>query len=374
VPGSSIDLIGNATKYCGKTSDGKHWFLCYNLGLTNSRLMAWGVVDTTNDTYQYSTLIPSMHTGTANTVGTFIPSAFSVCANDSTRYKMYCPSDANSVAGDLSIKVLQQAIAGGAVTAGFTPNSPTTCTITGMPVLGMPYTMATPGCYASVAECWTFADSGSEFLAVAYHSAIDVSSNNYSGNLCPVAKHAIHVFLIDPTDPTKLTYKSSLTNNAFGSNATLPILLKSTDGKTLVAGSSQGFTTITWNAGTTSFVNGQWNQMQLLNLHLDNANQIWVRDYSENLYLFSPTQSLNIVVNFDVPQATYAGSPLTVNALVSAYDFTGARTASSVQLAISGGTFAGGATSVTVTTLTSGDAQVPVTINGAGSVVVTPII
>lgn len=182
------------------------------------------------------------------------------------------------------------------------------------------------------------------------------------------------MFLIDPTDPTKLTYKSSLTNNGFGSNATLPILLRGTDSKVLVAASSNGFVPITWNSATQSYVNGQWTPIQLLNIHLDNANQIFVRDYSSNLYVFNVGQSINVVVNFDTVTAVYAGSDLTVNALVSAYDMMGVRVAQEVQLVVSGGKFSGGALSVKVTTSTTADTVVPITVSEAGALTVTPVL
>jgi hypothetical protein len=114
--------------------------------------------------------------------------------------------------------------------------------------------------------------------------------------------------------------------------------------------------------------------MPILNIHLDTSNQIFVRDYSENLYVFHPTQTLNIVVGFDTPSASYSGSPVTVNALVSAWDFNNQRSVASVQLMVSGGTFSGGATTATVNTIATGDVSVPVTITSAGTVVVTPIL
>lgn len=371
---SAISIYGNYLKYCGRTSDNKHWFLAPCAAASvNSRTLYWVVVDCSTDTAYYSSNI-TVHASVYNTVGQFTPSAFAVNKVDPTKLKCYSIVDQNNATSSLAIKMMSIPASGQALTNNWTPPAPTVCTIVGDPGIGMPYTTATAGAHAHQSECWQFADGDNEYLAIAYHATLDSCSAYYGNNLCPISKHGIHVFLIDPTDPTKLTYKSSLTNNAFGANATLPILLKSVDSKVLVAANSNGFTPITWNSATQSYVNGQWTPIQLMNIHLDNANQIFVRDYSSNLYVFNVGQSINIVVNFDAVSAVYAGSDLTINALVGAFDMMGVRVAQEVQLIVSGGKFAGDAVSIKVTTSDAADVPVPITVSEAGQLVVTPVL
>ena len=371
---AQVTLFGNYVKYCGKTIDNKHWFLCPVSATASApaRSLYWVVVDCSADTITYSANVPA-HSLTNNTVGMFTPSAFSDNKLDPTKLKCYAIADPNSAAGALAIKMLTVPASGQTVTANWTPSA-VGCSIVGDPGIGVPYTIATLGAWAHQSECWTFDDGDNEYLAVAYHAALDTSSPYYSGNQCPVSKHGIHVFQIDPVDPTKLTYVSSLTNNGFGSTATRPLLLRSVGSKVLVAAGSSGFTPILWNSATQSYVNGQWTPIQLLNIHLDNANQIFVRDYSDNLYVFNVGQSVSIVVEFDTVTAVYTGSDLTVNALVSAYDMMGVRVVQDVQLIVSGGKFSSGGISVMVTTSATADTPVPITVSEAGALTVTPVL
>jgi hypothetical protein len=367
-------LQASGMKILGKTTDHKIWVATFPNGnaFTTGSFKLY-TIDLGSDVAA-SSAIGTMHTA-VNTVGIFNPSRFSTVATNPLMNKMYSVSDPNSATGSLIIKTLQVPAAGMSTPSGFAVPTLTTCTLIGAPTINTAYATATLGGWAAATECWTFADGSNEYVAVAYHASLDNCSTNLGSNQCPMSKHAIHVFKVDPTDHTKLTYKSSTTNNGFGSNSTVSMMLVSQDGKTLVAASSLGFAPLLWDSATETYLNGTWNALPLMNIHLDNSNQLFVRDFNNNLSVFSITASNNIVVDFDVDTVTYSGGTSSANVLVSSYSFMGSRQVVPVTLQISGATFtSNGSTSIAVTTLSTGDLSVPITINQAGNVTITPIL
>lgn len=89
------------------------------------------------------------------------------------------------------------------------------------------------------------------------------------------------------------------------------------------------------------------------------------------MYNLSLGQSSIVNVRFAKGSVVY-GQETSADLLVDVTDGAGARQAKSVALTISGGTFDGGATDLTVNTLTTGTLTVPVTITAPGAVTVTP--
>ena len=93
------------------------------------------------------------------------------------------------------------------------------------------------------------------------------------------------------------------------------------------------------------------------------------KPFNMSLHLLSADLPTSVSVEFADDSITYAGSNLTKNLIVNAFDTDGNRIAKSVTLKITGSNAvfqSNNATSLTTTTLDSGDLTVPLTISGAG--------
>jgi hypothetical protein len=93
-----------------------------------------------------------------------------------------------------------------------------------------------------------------------------------------------------------------------------------------------------------------------------------------NRYAYNLTvQTANIVdLKFQESSMTYSGSTITAHLVLNVYDGTNARVATNVNLTMTGGTFNNGATTIQVTSSSSGDTILPVTITQPGIVSVVP--
>jgi hypothetical protein len=103
----------------------------------------------------------------------------------------------------------------------------------------------------------------------------------------------------------------------------------------------------------------------------DNTGRIWAQDTGPGwgrLHLLTLNVPVSIVVTSDATSYNFAGTTVSANITVNAYNYDGSRIATSVKLVIDGGamTFAGSNLTKTVTTSASGDTVVPVTITGGG--------
>lgn len=93
------------------------------------------------------------------------------------------------------------------------------------------------------------------------------------------------------------------------------------------------------------------------------------KPYNMSLHLLSADLPTSVSVVFADDTITYAGSNLTKNLIVNAYDTNGSRVAKSVTLKITGSNAvfqSNSATSLTTTTSAAGDLTVPLTISAAG--------
>lgn len=93
------------------------------------------------------------------------------------------------------------------------------------------------------------------------------------------------------------------------------------------------------------------------------------KPFSMSLHLLSADLPTSVSVEFADDTITYAGSNLTKNLTVNAFDTNGVRVAKSVTLKLTGSNAvfqSNNATTLTTTTLAGGDLTVPLTISGAG--------
>ena len=198
-------------------------------------------------------------------------------------------------------------------------------------------------------------------------------------NGCPVSNHSLFVFQIDPTNSANLIYKSYIQSSAFGVNAPLFNINTSTDNTYIVLSNETQFVILTWNVSTESY---SYSQTYTINegigrISMDTQNQLWIHsNTTQNMWVYSLTNSINTVITFsnNVTSVDYSGSNVSQNVTVNCYNLIGTRQAHSVTLNVTGPAVftSTGTTTVNLTTLTTGDSIVNLTINGSGLVNVTP--
>ena len=198
-------------------------------------------------------------------------------------------------------------------------------------------------------------------------------------NGCPVSNHSLFVFQIDPTNSANLIYKSYIQSSAFGVNAPLFNINTSTDNTYIVLSNETQFVILTWNVSTESY---SYSQTYTINegigrISMDTQNQLWIHsNTTQNMWVYSLTNSINTVITFsnNVTSVDYSGSNISQNVTVNCYNLIGTRQAHSVTLNVTGPAVftSTGTTTVNLTTLTTGDSIVNLTINGSGLVNVTP--
>lgn len=103
----------------------------------------------------------------------------------------------------------------------------------------------------------------------------------------------------------------------------------------------------------------------------DNLGRIWAQDTGAGwgrLHLLTLNVPITISVTSTASNYYFAGTAVSTNITVNAYNYSGSRIATAVKLVIDGGsmTFAGSNLTITVTTSASADTLVPVTITGGG--------
>jgi hypothetical protein len=97
---------------------------------------------------------------------------------------------------------------------------------------------------------------------------------------------------------------------------------------------------------------------------------------SQSLYVYEPAgAATNITVSFQQSAYTYTGSAISSNLIVNAYDTLGNRVALDVTLTrdTTNFSFAGGAASTNITTLTGADTLVPISVFSTGQLSVLAV-
>ena len=174
-------------------------------------------------------------------------------------------------------------------------------------------------------------------------------------------------FQVNPTDPKILTYHSSIT---------IPVTPKNiiwlNDEKTLLGVITHtNFYTYSFNP-TLGWVQTATLSNQFWEVGKDSFGRIWALELNQTGYYNIHILTLNVPINIVVtaPQSTYnfTGSPISETLKVNAYSPQGQRIEANIKLVIDGGSmaFAGANLTTTVTTSTTADTNVPVTISGGG--------
>lgn len=195
---------------------------------------------------------------------------------------------------------------------------------------------------------------------------IFVTRLTFSSVAGTIAQYGMFAYQIDAVDPTKLTL------TAYQKFATAPLLGCFDPNNMIWVYAAGTLTAYTFNG--TSFVAGAAISVNgLTDLVFTQQNTVIGID-KVNRYAYNLTIPTAYVIDcyFQESQLQFDSAALTAHVVVNVYDGTGARQAKTVQLILQGGTFQAGGTSVSVTTSTSGDTVVPVTITNPGLVAVTP--
>jgi hypothetical protein len=214
-------------------------------------------------------------------------------------------------------------------------------------------------------RCWVFEDAGVKYLCCYVFEP---------GSTTTVATSLTNLYLWRLDSKTTATFLQRV--NLGDRGRVRSILPLSTAQKDIVVVTDSNIQYFSWNSAT----NWTFRSSQSVNpkeVGVDAQGRTWVVDNngdfststSQGLYLYEGAGSAaNISVVFSSVSYAYTGTPLSASVVVNAYDVNGTRVPLAVTLSrdTTNFEFAGGASTVNVTTSASADTTVPITITGAG--------
>lgn len=217
-------------------------------------------------------------------------------------------------------------------------------------------------------RAWTFSNSGTNYLCIGVYEP---------GATTTVPTTAINLYLWRLDSKTASTFLQKVTLGDSGRVRSL-MQLDST-GKNLAVVYDNQIAFWSWNSSTNwTFLSSQ--PLQTQDVGVDNEGRVWATgtgSYApgvptgfnyQGLYVFEPAgAAVNITVEFEQSAYTYTGASISSNVVVNAYDVSGARVAISVTLTRDSTNFDfSGNPSTTVTTSTSGNTLVPISVFSTG--------
>lgn len=217
-------------------------------------------------------------------------------------------------------------------------------------------------------RAWTFSDSGTNYLCIGVYEPGDGSS---------VPTAAINLYLWRLDSKTTSTFIQKVTVGDSGRVRSFMQL--DATGKNLAVVYDNGISFYSWNSSTNwTFLSSQ--PLQTQDVGVDAEGRVWATSTGsyapgipsgfteQGLYVFEPAgAAVNITVEFEQSAYTYTGSTISSNVVVNAYDVSGARVAISVTLTRDSTNFDfSGNPSATVTTSTSGNTLVPISVFSTG--------
>ena len=228
--------------------------------------------------------------------------------------------------------------------------------------------VATPTTTNRNVRAWTFVDGVTNYLCVGVYEP---------GATTTVPTTAINLYLWRLDSKTAATFLQKLELGVAGRvRSFMPI--DSTQ-KRLAVVYDDKITFYAWNSSTDwTFQSNQ--SLQTQDVGVDSQGRVWATDIgsyapgdptgyvSQSLYVYEPSgAAVNITVSFQSSAYTYTGATISSNVIVNAYDTAGARVALSVTLTRDTTNFDfAGSPSTVVTTSTSADTLVPISVFGTG--------
>lgn len=217
-------------------------------------------------------------------------------------------------------------------------------------------------------RAWTFSDGGINYLCIGVYEP---------GATSTVPTTTINLYLWRLDSKTTSTFLQKVTLGNSGRVRSL-MQLDST-GKNLAVVYDNGIAFWSWNSSTNwTFLSTQ--PLQTQDVGVDAQGRVWATSTGsyapgipsgfteQGLYVFEPAgAAVNITVDFEQSAYTYTGSAISSNVVVNAYDVSGARVAISITLTRDSTNFDfSGNPSATVTTSTSGNTLVPISVFSTG--------
>lgn len=229
---------------------------------------------------------------------------------------------------------------------------------------------------------------------IASNSFITIENNNYFLHYLPhygtptclaaqssTAKNLV-TYQIDATDFSDLTYHSSIQINA------LNFVHLTSDRKKLAVISSGEISILQWNNGWTETASESGNFtgvtqdsngriLAISSSHSDTSTASSIPENSnfayieQKIHLISDSLPSTVTVSFADSSLTYSGSNISTSINVSAYNSSSVRIAKSIDLKIDGVNAqftSNSSTAITVSSLTSGELSVPITVTGPGPI------
>ena len=217
-------------------------------------------------------------------------------------------------------------------------------------------------------RAWTFVDGATKYLCVGVYEP---------GATSTVPTTAINLYLWRLDSKTTSTFLQKLELGVAGRvRSFMPV--DSTQ-KRLAVVYDDKITFYAWNSSTNwTFQSNQ--SLQTQDVGVDTQGRVWATDIGsyapgtpsgynyQSLYVYEPSgAAVNITVSFQSSAYTYTGATISSNVIVNAYDTAGVRVALSVTLTRDTTNFDfAGSPSTVVTTSTSADTLVPISVFGTG--------
>lgn len=217
-------------------------------------------------------------------------------------------------------------------------------------------------------RAWTFVDGATKYLCLGVYEP---------GTTTTVTTNAINLYLWRLDSKTTSTFLQKVSLGTAGRvRSFMPV--DSTQTRLAVVYDDK-ITFYAWNSSTNwTFQSNQ--SLQTQDVGVDTQGRVWATDIGsyapgtpsgynyQSLYVYEPSgAAVNITVSFQSSAYTYTGATISSNVIVNAYDTAGARVALSVTLTRDTTNFDfAGSPSTVVTTSTSADTLVPISVFGTG--------
>jgi hypothetical protein len=176
------------------------------------------------------------------------------------------------------------------------------------------------------------------------------------------ATFRLYIFKIDASDPNHLIYKDHIDTNV----RAWSIFPVQDDWEKIAIIHSSGLKFYNWNSSNETFDFVQDTSYSPMSVMRDSNDRIWVRDNDGAVHMISATSPTRVVVTMEHSSYNYQGADISTYADVSAYNVDNDRIAANVKLALEGSIyFTDSSQSKTITTSSSGETQVSMTIKGS---------
>lgn len=217
---------------------------------------------------------------------------------------------------------------------------------------------------------WVFEEAGIKYLCLYVYEP---------GTTNTVPTSTMNLYLYELPNKTTATFMQKVELGLAGRVRT--ILTLDQNRKRIAVVYDTGIIYYAWNAGSW-WVYQSRQDVNVQDVGVDTEGRLWVTDtlgtwapnipsgtFNQSLYVFEPSgAAVSMNVEFEESSYLFEGAPIASKIVVNAYDTTGNRVAVDVTLTRNSENFefAGGASSTTVTTSTTGNTLIDITVISTG--------